>query len=112
MFGKAFRWTSKLPEFTVHSIPFDVKLELIGAALLVLLAVSDIRAAVSCDITTSDATPTRAGVTVAQVSQACASALYDHSEQKGMYTQFSWDDSHWELATLSLQNCPLFQSML
>ena len=106
VFGKAFKWTSNLPDCIVHSIPFDVKLELIGAALLVLLAVSDIRAPVSCDITTSDATPTRAGVTVARVSQACASALYDHSEQKGTYTRLNWDDSHWELTPWSHAELP------
>ena len=81
----------------MYSLPVDIRDELLGSCLLLHVAETDIRAPISISISTSDVTPTRAGVTFASVSQNLAMGLYEHAEHKGKYIRLDFSDTAKEL---------------
>ena len=71
------------PPLSFFIWPADIRDEAVGAGLLLLLAVADLRWLVSNIISTTDATPTSAATTVAVVDESLARALYQSTEVVG-----------------------------
>ena len=80
-----------------YSLPHHIRDEILSAACMQFVAHADIRAPVSSVVGCSDATPSRAGVVEAEVSQDLASSLYDYAEHKGTYVRLDWGPDHFDI---------------
>jgi hypothetical protein len=93
VFGRAYRWTSRLRPKRLYRIPWRIAQEIFMAALLIPTAQSDLRAQVSTEIHFSDATPSTGGYVTGRVSQKLAGTLHDLCEIRGKHAKLDWKEA-------------------
>ena len=94
VFHRAYRWMTGLHEHRMASIPMDIRMELMAAALLLPLARTNIRTPVSDVLSCTDATPISAGGVQASVTPALARQFYFAAVHKGAHVQLGGTLTH------------------
>ena len=96
VFHRAFKWTASLEPRACAPLPHDVRDELASAALPLGLCQPHLDWPVSPLTSATDATPSRGGAVVTNVSHTLARRLYRVTEQKGCEVRLDWHDKLFE----------------
>ncbi len=91
-FASVYKIIDSLTHEEGARIPAAVCDEILAGVLLLASSYSDLRSQVSCEISATDATPSRAGSCVSSVPQKVANALYRRGERRGENGCLRWTE--------------------